>query len=145
MEWNEIVLMVLAVALLALYIGSRIYNSQNHTKYDEEKLRKNAKVIDVKWKEVGDKSHRKFRTTVTFDDSFQFISHYTDRENHFGYYEISLSKELKRQVLEDAIEVHAALVGDEITYGNSTHCDDCKVRLPKCTTCPVCGKAIMPK
>ena len=142
MEW---VIWGLFGAIFVWYVVSRIYNSRNHMKYDSEKLRKNAKVIDIKYKTVGPRGDYKYRTTVTFDDSLQFISHYTERENHFGYYEISLSQNLKREIYEDAIEAHAALAGNPITYENSTHCEDCKVRLPKCTNCPICGRVIPPK
>ena len=90
--------------LVASLVVYKIYTSTEHTSYDCSKLRDNAKIVSVDIKTVGLKGGYKYRTTVTFDDSFVYISHKgTDRTDHLLYYEISLPPHTKQEIINKAI------------------------------------------
>lgn len=101
------------VLLGVLNIAAKIYNCFDHTHYDKEKLRPDAKIIDVKRRVVGGKNDKKICTTVTFDDGFEFDSYKTDRDNSFFSYRIQVSKETSEEILNDAIRAHQKACGME--------------------------------
>lgn len=69
--------LLFVAAVIGLSIYSSIYNTKNHIKNNKGKLNKDAKIIGFDTKTVGAKGERVFRTIVTFDDGFQYISHDT--------------------------------------------------------------------
>ena len=106
------------VASLAAY---KIYTSTEHTSYDCSKLRDNAKIVSVDIKTVGLKGGYKYRTTVTFDDSFVYISHKgTDRTDHLLYYEISLPPHTKQEIINKAIIKHNKVIKEKLSITTNT-------------------------
>lgn len=99
------------ILLAILSIAAKIYNSFSHTYYKKEKLRPDAKIVDVKRMTVGGKNDKKICTTVTFDDGFEYVSHKTDRENHLMSYRIQVTEATKKEILEDAIAAHQKACG----------------------------------
>ena len=91
-------------------IYSNIYNHTDHSnaKHTDITLKENAKIIDVSHQVVGNRKAgtASYRTTVTFDDGFQYIAHTTNRETHFGSYTLSITPEDERRIKSKAISVH---------------------------------------
>jgi len=93
------------VALLNIY--SWIYNLFSHSSAkDYRNLRHDAKIVNVKRDTVGSKNDKKIRTTVVFDDGFEYISHKTDRDDSFFSYQIQITEATKKEILGDAMEAH---------------------------------------
>ena len=67
----------------------------------------NATVLDCSSKKVQYASnHAKFKTTVLFSDGFYFITHKTNRTQHFMTYTISLGPTLRAEIIKIAEEKH---------------------------------------
>ena len=93
------------VALLNIY--SWIYNLFSHSSAkDYKNLRHDAKIVNVNRDTVGSKNDKKIRTTVVFDDGFEYISHKTDRDDSFFSYQIQITEATKKEILVDAMEAH---------------------------------------
>lgn len=100
-------ILVLLLLCLAAVIIKDIYDSTDHSSCDaNQSLRIDAVPIDVQHKIVGTKGHRRVRTTVLFDDGFQYISHKTDVEDHTFSYSISLSSSTNAEIIYAAKEAH---------------------------------------
>lgn len=100
-------ILVLLLLCLAAVIIKDIYDSTDHSSCDtNQNLRIDAVPIDVQHKIVGTKGHRRVRTTVLFNDGFQYISHKTDVEEHIFSYSISLSSATNAEIIYAAKEAH---------------------------------------
>lgn len=70
-------------------------------------LREDAKIVNVRSEKVQYvKNGMKYKTTVTFSDGFTFITHETDRDDHFLSYNISISPELQEWIIRAATDAH---------------------------------------
>ena len=96
-----------AVVVVLLNIYSWIYNLFSHSgAKDYKNLRRDAKIVNVKQYTVGSKNDKKIRTTVVFDDGFEYISHKTDRDDSFFSYRIQVTEATRKKILEDAMQAH---------------------------------------
>lgn len=111
MSSNAVVVMIMMAVIVAAVIYYKTYNSRTHTIYDKNTLKENAVIIDIDTKVVGLKGERKYRTTVTFSDGFEYVSHDTERDDGFLTYTISLSERMKKQIVAEAIKAHCEAVG----------------------------------
>lgn len=103
--------LLIPLVVIILFVWKDVYDSTDHSSFeDADALRGGAKIINVERKEVGTKGHRRFRTTVLFDDGFKYISHKTDVSDGFLSYRISISRELSIEILRDAIKSHELAV-----------------------------------
>lgn len=104
------------VLFATIFIGWRIYrsyyNSHDHVRGNPACYKENARVMDVRLEIVG-RSPCLYRTTVTYSDSFKFISHDTFVTGNvgFGSYTISLPPDLRRFILAKARERHLQEIG----------------------------------
>lgn len=97
---------LVAIALLAMFFYSYTFQDSLNCTFTDTKLRPDGKPIDMDHKLVGSKGSTRWKTTVYFDDSFQFTSKRTDMKNCVLCYKISLSENTKQLILKDAIEAH---------------------------------------
>ena len=97
---------LVAIALLVMFFYSDTFQDSLNCTFTDTKLRPDGKPIDMDHKLVGSKGSTRWKTTVYFDDSFQFISKRTDMKNCVLCYKISLSENTKQLILKDAIEAH---------------------------------------
>lgn len=95
-----------AVVVVLLNIYSWIYNAFSHSSGNKKNLRRDAKIVNVKQDTVGSKNDKKIRTTVVFDDGFEYISHKTDRDDSFFSYRIQVTEATRKKILEDAMQAH---------------------------------------
>ena len=114
----EIALVLIAVFLVIVYaivvsVGnlnssqSDKYNSPNHIGEGSKRLHPDACVASVDVKIVGSKNHRRFRTTVVFDDGFRYVSHDGNhREDRTFSYTVTLYDGEKTRIISDAIKAH---------------------------------------
>ena len=102
-----------AIVISGLFlIGRGIYWSFDHGKWARgSKPDINAKVIDVDTKQVMYlKNGAQYKTTVTFEDGYIFITHKTNRKDKLFKYEISVDSELMKTILQKANEWHMKAV-----------------------------------
>ena len=97
---------LVSVVLLILFLYSGFFQDALNCTFTDTKLRPDGKPIDMDHKLVGSK----WKTTVYFDDTFQFASKRTDIKNCVFGYKISLSENTKLLILEDAISAHQRAV-----------------------------------
>ena len=93
-------------------IGKSIWSEFDHARLGKNcTLKKDAKIVDVDTVRVRYlKNGAKYKTTVRFSDGFTFITHETDREDHVLSYRISIDSELYKQIIDNAIEMHDAVM-----------------------------------
>lgn len=102
---------LLVIAPLAAIAWVDIYDKTAHCRCDNASLlRLDALPIDVTRKLVGLKGSHRWRTTVTFEDGFRYISHKTDVEERFISYSISVSAKTHKEIILDAILAHRRAV-----------------------------------
>lgn len=100
-------LLYVMLAAIAALIYKSWYDSTEHISMSEvSELRPDASPCKVERKEIGLKGEHKYRTIVTFDDGFRYISHKTNRENHFLSYSISVPRSMNAEILSDAVAAH---------------------------------------
>lgn len=100
-------LAIIPIAVVILLIAKDVYDSTDHSYFDDAVLLKSDAVpIDIKRDIVGTKGHKRVRTTILFDDGFRYISHKTDIDDHFLSYSISVSASTSRDIIADAIAAH---------------------------------------
>lgn len=97
--------------MIAALIYPKIYNSKDHIEYEVEKLKKDAQITSVNTKICGLKRENKYRTIVTFDDGFKFIAHDTCREDSIFTYKITLTADMKSQIVDRAVSAHYRVMG----------------------------------
>ncbi len=61
------------------------------------------------------KNGAKYKTTVEFSDGFYFVTHRTNRNNHFMRYDISVDKELYQEIIRDAVDAHRLAVEKKLS------------------------------
>ena len=115
MDDYRIIAGVVLVVILAwpVYNMCRaFYSLFDHTKWaDDSKPNLDAKIVDVCTEKVQyTKNGMKYKTTVSFSDGFNFITHKTNREEGFFTYQISIGESLKREIIEKAIRLHKKAV-----------------------------------
>lgn len=111
---------------------------------DETKLRTEAEVVHVNSEVVGLKGEKKYRTVVTFDDGFKFISHDTIREDHYLSYNISITESMKDTIIKKAIAAHNCALrehGLEVPQKPFV-CGKCGHKGPYDGNCPECGSSL---
>lgn len=94
-------------------LGKGIYYKFDHSYWDENSQPSlNAGIVDVVSEKVQyTKNNAKFKTTVTFTDGFRFVTHRTDRTQHFMTYDISVDK---AEVIALAMEAHKKAVEKKV-------------------------------
>ena len=99
------VVLSLFIAYYSYRIGKAIWNCFDHSKVEHNAtLRQEAKIVNVHSEKVQYvKNGMKYKTTVTFSDGFEFITHKTNREDNIFTYEISVDTE---QIIENAMKAH---------------------------------------
>lgn len=103
---GEMVLIGIFALIVLLNVYSWIYNAFSHSSGNKKNLRRDAKIVNVKQETVGSKNNKKIRTTVVFDDGFEYISHKTDRDDSFFSYRIQVTEATRKKILEDAMQAH---------------------------------------
>ena len=113
---------VLGILFLLLCFGIVVYNTYksvyawfDHYGWEKNsKPNKNAKIQNmtstvVRYGSSSTKS--KLKTTIIFSDGFYFITHKTEYERvDFIVYKLYLSEELKKKIIDSAIEKHKLAV-----------------------------------
>ena len=98
---------LIPAAISGLFAYNSWYNSTSHSKVgNSEKLSAEAAIIDIETEIVGLKGEHVFRTTVTFDDTFQYVSHKTNRQDKFMVYTIAITQEQKSEIIQEAYFAH---------------------------------------
>ena len=94
-----------------------VYTWFDHYGWSEKsKPDKNAKIQNITSERVQYvKNKAILKTKITFSDGFYFITHKTDRDDKFLIYKIYLSDELRKHIMELAIEKHDSAVDDFIS------------------------------
>ena len=100
---------LVVLGMCFVQMGKAIWSCFNHTSWEKEAIPDpNAIVTGVNSRQVKYvKNGAKFKTTVTFSDGFTFVTHKTNRENHFGSYTISVNR---MEIAEMAKAAHAEAV-----------------------------------
>ena len=113
------VILFLIFGVLAFGIGKIVWSYFDHYGWKAgAHPSKNATITGFSSEEViYAKNAAKFKTTVTFSDGFYFITHKTNREQHFLKYRISIDASLKAKILSKAMEKHKAAVENVVAKG----------------------------
>ena len=88
--------------------GKAFWSLFKHTSVPKNAiLYRDAKIVDVRSDKVQYvKNGSKYKTTVRFSDGFRYITHETERDDNFLTYQISISPELYKSIIECAKEEH---------------------------------------
>ena len=103
------VIFLIALAMIIYFaFRKQVWSLSDHSEaYHNVELKQDAKIIDIKTEKVQYmKNDTKYKTTVSFSDGFSFITHKTNREDHFFTYNISVGSELYEQIIGNAIAAH---------------------------------------
>lgn len=142
---NPLICILFIVFLIVIIFLYRCFTSGDRiTSSSTDNLRRNAKIIDIRQKTVGLKGDYKFRTIVTFDDGFEFIAHDTERDNHLLYYTISVSSDMKNEIIARATEAHNRAL-DSVGIKRPSKpfvCGKCGHKGPYDGNCPECGSSL---
>ena len=111
MEIKYIIPGLLLVAFAAFFIfliGRSIWSCFDHSHIKPNSvLRKDAKIVNINTEKVQyTKNGAKYKTSVYFSDGFVFVTHETDREDNMFTYRISIGPELRKKIINNAIEAH---------------------------------------
>ena len=100
--------LLLLALLLVLCFGKPVWSLFDHSKTEPNAvLRSDAKIVDIDTEQVTYmKNGAKYKTTIRFSDGFVFTTHKTDRDDNFFSYKISISPELRKEIISNAIEAH---------------------------------------
>lgn len=118
----------------------REYTSLPHYHVDANaKLSTTAKITYTHSSVVGYKGFHRLETVVKFDDGFTYTSFKTEVERLFGYDKLKVSRDLQREIINDALEAHECIInGKPIPNAselNSRDKDKTAVRIERpCTT-----------
>ncbi len=114
-------ILVFLLFVLGAIICKDIYDSTSHSVCDSPAmLKEDATIINVERKVIGSKGHKRYRTTLHFSDGFRFISHKTDVANHLIAYSISVTSELNKEIIRDALIAHAKMINKHKKASTST-------------------------
>lgn len=108
------ILILILGSILGGIIYKDWYDSTDHVSCsDQNALRPEARIIDVQREQVGTKGHRRWRTTVSFDDGFQYISHETQVEEFIFSYKISVTDKQNEEILIKAVVAHQKAIEEK--------------------------------
>lgn len=100
---------LLICVFVGFFVYSFWYDSTDHCVCkDILALRQDAKPVDLQRKVINSYGHKKYRTTLVFDDGFRYISHKTNIDHHALSYTISITSNDNAELLQKAIAAHAA-------------------------------------
>lgn len=89
-------------------ITGGIYNMLDNTKCeDPARLKADAEIMDVRRKVVAppNQGTARYRTTVIFNDGFEYISHYShSKQTGLTSYQISIGPEENLGILQQALD-----------------------------------------
>lgn len=96
----------------AVILGAAFRSLFDHSKWSKNSdPRLDARIVDVKTDIVQYvKNGAKYKTTVRFSDGFIFTTHETNREDDFFSYRISISADLSKQIIANAVAAHEKAV-----------------------------------
>lgn len=112
----SIALLFLLIRLILFYINN--YNSNEHTYYKANSLRRGAKISRIQRKVVGIWNNQRIRTIVYFDDGFRFVSHNCEVKDRVLFVNVSLSDEINKGIVQGAMIEHDAAVAARDTERN---------------------------
>lgn len=101
---------LIAVLMVVVFLCTDTFQDAVHCTFISSKLRPDGKPVRIDRKLVGSKGSTRWKSTVYFDDSFQFVSKRTDIQNRVFYYKISLSDQSNQKILKDAMAAHQRAV-----------------------------------
>ena len=107
------VIFIVLLILLCFWVGHKdiLSNFDSSGKKSNTRLDPYADILDINIEQVQyARNDAKFKTTVTFSDTYYYETHLTHRENGFYSYTISIDQELREQILRNAIFAHNAAV-----------------------------------
>lgn len=142
---STVVCILILVFMVGIYLIVKISSTGDREVYSKDtELRTDAEIIDISNKIVVMKGEHKFRTVVTFDDGFKFVSHDTDREDQFLGYKISVTEKTNEFIIKKAINAHNCAL---IERGMDTPqkpfvCGKCGHKGPYDGNCPECGSSL---
>ena len=136
-----IVVLMVGLAIILPFWSKIFYSSDTTEVRSPQRLRRDAKIIDVSRRKVGIKGDYKFETCVTFDDGFKYSSYDTERENHFGYYTISVTEDATKAIIVRAEQAHASACG-AAGIAKPFVCGKCGHQGPYEGNCPECGSSL---
>lgn len=96
----------------AFCIGRSIWSMFDHSVWRAPKNPDiNAEIVNVNVEKVRySKNDAKYKTTVIFSDGFNFITHRTNRDDHFMSYTITIDNQLKIAIINTAVAAHIKAV-----------------------------------
>ncbi len=103
-----ILLLFIIIIFVVVTLNKSVSSNFDQTRKEPyTKLQPDATIVNVEVEQVQYvKNSAKFKTTVYFSDGFVFITHKTDRDDNFFTYKISISPELRKEIIQNAIEAH---------------------------------------
>lgn len=106
------IIFVLGLGLMFYNICGTVYTWSDHYGWEKNSSPdKNAKIIDITSKRIQyGRTKQKLKTTVTFSDGFYFITYKTNYDNGIMTYKIYLSDELRKTVINLAVEKHNSAI-----------------------------------
>ena len=119
MDLKYVLIALLAIALGVIFLvwfvkgifnlGKAFWSLFDHSIVPRNStLSPDAEILDIRSKKVQYvKNGMKYKTTVYFSDGFQFVTHETEREDGILSYQISISPEQYKWMIESANEAHA--------------------------------------
>ena len=135
------ILLFLAVYSFPMIWSALRYSSDVAETTSPNKLRQDAKIIDISRERVGFKGAYKIETCVTFDDGYKYFSYDTER----GFFTISVSADTTRDIIDRAIQAHtnecSAETTKEFNASPTWICDTCQTEnSTNYGQCKKCGK-----
>lgn len=135
------ILILFAVCCFPMIWSALRYSSDVAETTSPNKLRRDAKIIDISREKVGFKGAYKIKTCVIFDDGYKYFSYDTER----GFFTISVSGDATRAIIDRAIQAHTNECGAEITKEFNASptwiCDACQTEnSTNYGQCKKCGK-----
>lgn len=99
---------LVGLGIWLLCFGPEIYTWFDHTEWKTcSNPNINATIVDISSEKVQHiKNGAKFKTTVTFSDGFQFITHKTNTTAKLLTYTISVDANLRNKIIEKAVLAH---------------------------------------
>jgi hypothetical protein len=112
-----IILLVIGLGIMFYNICGTVYTWSNHYGWEENSNPdKKAKIQNITSERVQyGRTYAKLKTKITFSDGFYFITYKNDRETGIMTYKIYLSDELRKKIIDLAIEKHDLAVDNFIS------------------------------
>lgn len=109
---------IFIIVLFAVFLGPYFNSLFDHKGWDESADPDfNATIVDISSKRVKyAKNDAKFKTTIKFSDGFYYITHKTDREQHLMTYTISITPELRDEIIQTAVSAHHKAVTKKVKH-----------------------------